>query len=221
MPYDASAISGLDNTSPCTVSNTGVGSNLIAYAIGLFYINASAHTTPSCTYDGVAMTKIYDVESSEEYLQVAIFRLQGVATGAKNCVMSWAGGTVTNMILAVTTVSGALQTGTPEGTVYNVQTATNPSTCTVADAVARGTIIDAVIRIDVGKWTLTSGPSGATLRQNTTVDNYQTAWLWTEEVATTGSQAQTVTLSGTGRQFHVSFCTLPAPGGGLMLFMNE
>jgi hypothetical protein len=125
IALDTSTTSGASSASPITLSHTCTGSNLLlnthtAFAVGF---------ATGVTYNSVAATRIADkVHSTVPDYSLSSFYNAGPATGANNIVATAASGAG---YLEAASYSGCAQTGIPDASTTNQNTASASMTTSV------------------------------------------------------------------------------------------
>jgi hypothetical protein len=144
-----------------SLTHTSTGSNRAVFA-GVCGTDVDALTSTSCTYDGTAMTEMWDVTSG--VFMNAGYRLAGQSTGAVTVTSTIAADIPIRQGLSVVSLTGVDQT-TPVGTPQSATGSTSPASLTLASVGSDDMLVDFLFLQDAGTITI-----GANQTERTTED---------------------------------------------------
>ena len=130
-----------------TVSYTANGTERALFAGGTSRSNTGAVFTSAATYDGVAMTELWDLEDgSGQKMQSSGYYKVAPATSAKDVVVTLTpGGTIYEQFVGVVSFTGVEQSGAAVGTAVTDTGASTPATVTVGSVGTDDMCVDCVI----------------------------------------------------------------------------
>jgi len=190
--YDAdSSAEEINGDGIVSVTHTPAGTdNLAAFAHGARLEDSGlTGQNGTMTYDGVAMTELWDIEVSASY-QAAGYVKAGTPTGAKTVTYTTGTGPDYKTIIVVT-ATGVHQT-TPNGTAVTATGTTGTPTVTVADFGPNDLIIDGIMFRGTGAL----GAAGANQTEQARQDQGNWKCAASTKLGSVGSGVMTWAITG-------------------------
>src|ERR1700756_3968755 len=129
IAFDASSRGSGTSVSSLTVSHTCSGSNRILL-VALEWVEGPT-TDTGVTYNGVAMTAIFQGFNPTGTRRMSLYYIVAPATGTNNIVASWGSSTFGTTILLALSYTGAKQAGVPDASTSGGSASGSPVTATV------------------------------------------------------------------------------------------